>query len=106
METIVDIIGLAAKTDTALTVEMLVEIPIVSKIDVSKTIVSKTDISNIVEEGRVYNLVDEVEVTSVNVVLSWTSANIYWMLVLMVLVTTNPAKVVSMIDVVNIFLGE
>ena len=70
MEAIADIIGLAAKIDTALTVEILEEILVVAKIDVSKIVVSKIDFSIIVEEGRVYNLVDEVLDTSVNDVLS------------------------------------
>ena len=60
METIVEIVGLAAKIDTALIVEMLVEISVVSKIIVSK----------IVKEGRIYSSVDEVLDTSVNDMLS------------------------------------
>ena len=65
IETIVDIIGLAKKIDTTLIVEMLVEIPIVSKIDVSKIVVCKTS-----EEGRIYSLVDEILDISVNDVMS------------------------------------
>ena len=80
IEIIVEIIGLAVKIDSELIVEMLVEVLEESKIDVFKINVSKIDVSiknvfkitmpNTVEEGRVYSLVDEVEVTSVNDVLS------------------------------------
>ena len=59
---------------------MLVEVPKEFKIEVFKTDVSKIDVStidvfkivvlNMVEEGRVYSLVDEVKVTLVNDVLS------------------------------------
>ena len=48
--------GLATKIDTTLIVEVLVK----AKIDVPKTI----------EEGRVYNSIDEVVDTSINNVLS------------------------------------
>ena len=65
-ETIVDIIGLDAKVDTTL----IVEIPAVRKIVVFKIDVSKTNVANTIEEGRVCNSVDEVEVTSINDVLS------------------------------------
>ena len=64
MEKIVEIVGLVAKIDTAL-IEVVVKIPVVSII-----CVSKIDVSNIVEKGRVCSLIDEVEVTSVNFVLS------------------------------------
>ena len=57
METIVEIVGLAAKIDTAL-IELAIQIPEVSKTDVSKT----------VEEGRTYSSVVEVLVTSINIV--------------------------------------
>ena len=59
---------------------MLVKVPKESKIDIFKNNVSKIDVSvkdvfeiavpNMVEEGRFYNLVDEVEVISINDVLS------------------------------------
>ena len=72
--------GLAININTAFIVEMLVEVPEESKIEVFKIDVSKIDVStidvfkivvpNMVEERRVCSLVDEVEVTSVNDVLS------------------------------------
>lgn len=69
MGTIVDIIELTTKIDTAL-IKLVVKIPTVFRIDVSKSFVSKTDVSNMVEERGIYNSVNEVEVTLVNVVLS------------------------------------
>ena len=105
METIVEILGLATKIDTTL-IEVVVKIHIVSKIDVSKIVVSKTNVSNTFEEGRVYSLVDEVFDTLVDVVLSWTSALIDWMHVLVVQFIVNPIEVFFVLDVVTILLGE
>jgi len=75
IEIIVDILGLAIKIDTALIEGILTKIPEESKIDLAKTIVLKTnlfkiDATNLIEEGRVYNSVDEVEDTSFKDVLS------------------------------------
>lgn len=93
METIVDILGLAVKTDTVLTDGLLTKILEESKIDEVKIVVPKTkvektgeltmdllktkvanvsiiDDANSVDEGGIFSLVDEVEVTSVSDMLS------------------------------------
>ena len=106
METIVEIVGLAIKIDIAFIVEILVGVPIKAKIEISKTITSKTDALITIEEGRVYSLVDEVFGTSVSDVLSDIGAKIDWLVVLGVLDTISPIEVVSMLHVVKTFLGE
>ena len=60
IETIVDILGLATKIDIVLIEGILAEIPIESKIGVAKTVVLKTnvskiDVANSIEKGRVHN---------------------------------------------------
>ena len=105
-EAIVEIVALSVKTDIALIVEILVGVPIKAKIDVSKTIMSKTDVLIIVQEGRFCRLVDEVLGTSVNDFLSYIGAKIDCLVVLGVLDTINLVEVVSMLDVVKTFLAE
>lgn len=90
MEIIVEMVGLAI--DAALIAKIsIVEIPRFPKTNV---------------EGSASYLVDEVLVTSVNVVLSWIGAKIDWVLVLSLLVTINPTKSFFGLDVSSVFLGE
>ena len=75
IEIIIDILGLAINIDTIVIEGIFVEIPEESKIYVAKIVVLKNDeikvdVTDLVEEGRVCSLVDEVEVTSINDVLS------------------------------------
>ena len=76
----VDILGLVVKIDTILTRGILTDILDELKIDVAKIVepktrvltieVSKDDVSSLVDEEGFCSSVDEVEVTSINDVLS------------------------------------
>ena len=106
MVKIVEIVGLAIKIDIAFIVEILIGVPIKANIEISKTIVSKTDALITIEEGRVCSLVDEVFGTSVSDVLSDIGAKIDCLVLLEVLDTISPTKAVSMLDIVKTFLRE
>lgn len=134
METIVEIEGLAVKIDIepidGILIDMLTKSKIEVLIEVSKTVVAKIEESKIVvlsakehkivehtisivdvynlgaEEDGSFILVDEVEVTYVNDLLSYVGVKSDWKFEVPIVVTIKLVEVVFEIDVAIGLLGE